>query len=207
MLVRTKATPSTIRMPATVTADMIWRLRVDQYHEMIRKGILTDDDPVELLEGWLVTKMPKNPSHRVTTQLTRKALEALLPEGWYVDTQEPITLSDSEPEPDVVIVRGKIRHYSDRHPGAQDVALIVEVADTTLQRDQGAKKLLYAREGIPVYWIINLIEQQIEIYTEPSESTDTPDYQHYQIYQSSETVPVIVDDDTLGEIAVREFLP
>jgi hypothetical protein len=71
---------------------------------MIRAGILTDDDPVELLEGWLVPKMPKNPPHRITTRLTREALVGILPTGWYVDTQEPITTADSEPEPDVVVV-------------------------------------------------------------------------------------------------------
>ena len=83
--------------------DLIWRLSVEQYHEMIRGGILTSDDPVELLEGWLIYKMPKSPRHSVTTQLTRRALEAVAPAGWYVDTQEPVTLGDSEPELDVMV--------------------------------------------------------------------------------------------------------
>ena len=73
-----------------------------------------------------------------------------MPQGWYVDAQEPITTSDSEPEPDVVIVRGDTRQYLNRHPGAQDLALVVEVADTSLQRDRTSKKRLYARVGIPV---------------------------------------------------------
>jgi Uma2 family endonuclease len=90
---------------------------------MIHLGILSDDDPVELLEGWLIYKMPKNPSHRVTTKLTLKALEAIVPQGWYVDSQEPITLEDSEPEPDIAIVRGDTRDYLDRHLGASDIAL------------------------------------------------------------------------------------
>ena len=96
---------------------------------MVRLDILSDDDPVELLEGWLIYKMPKNPPHRATTKLTRNALEAIIPGDWYVDTQEPITLIDSEPEPDVVIVRSHTRDYLDRHPSAQDIALIVEVSD------------------------------------------------------------------------------
>lgn len=116
--------------------EPIWRLQVRQYYDMIDAGILTDDDPVELLEGWLVTKISKAPPHRIATQLTREALAQLAPPGWYVDDQEPITTTDSEPEPDVVIVRGDRRDYTERHPYADEVALVVEVADTTLQRDR-----------------------------------------------------------------------
>lgn len=81
-------------------------LSVAQYHELIRAGILTEDAPVELLEGRLVTKMPKDPPHRLATGLLREALQKVVPEGWYVDSQEPVTLSDGEPEPDVMVVRG-----------------------------------------------------------------------------------------------------
>lgn len=117
---------------AAVPDDTIWRLTVEQYHRMISAGILTDDDPVELLEGWLVFKMPKNPQHRLATQLTREALTRLIPAGWFVDTQEPITTYDSEPEPDVMIVRGQPRDYANRHPVPAEIALVVEVADATL---------------------------------------------------------------------------
>lgn len=137
---------------AAIPSDMIWRLSVDRYHSMIKNGILTDEDPVELLEGWLVFKMPKNPLHRAATRIVRMAIESILPSGWYVDSQEPIALFDSEPEPDVVVVRGDTRQYLDRHPGAEDIALVVEVSDTTLQRDRSLKKRIYARAGIPIYW-------------------------------------------------------
>ena len=133
-----------------VPTEPIWQLSIDQYHQMIQSGILTDDDPVELLEGWLVSNMPKNPPHSVATQLTRQVLERFLPAGWHVDTQEPITTDTSEPEPDVTVVRGDRRDYLDHHPGPEDVALLVEVADASLQRDRGSKKRLYARARIPV---------------------------------------------------------
>jgi len=113
----------------------IWRLSVAQYHEMIRAGILAEDDPVELLDGCLVQKIIKNPPHCLATGLVRDALEKALPEGWHVKSQDPITLAASEPEPDVTVVRGSRRDYADRHPGPADVALVVEVADTGLQRD------------------------------------------------------------------------
>jgi Uma2 family endonuclease len=192
---------------AAVPPDVIWRLSVDQYHAMIHAGILTDDDPVELLEGWLVAKMPKNPLHRAVTRLIRQALERLVPAAWYVDSQEPITTDDSEPEPDAVVVRGETRHYLDRHPGPQDIGLVIEVADTTLQRDRGFKKRLYARAGIPVYWIVNLPDNQCEVYTEPSGPEPQPDYRQHQNYGASDVIPVMLAGVEIGRIAVREFLP
>src|SRR6266404_5283681 len=136
MSVLTPTMPAlTPRLPA-VPEDHILRLSVEQYHGMIRGGILTDDDPVELLEGWLVTRMPKNPAHRIATRLLQEALEKLIPQGWYAERQEPITTADSEPEPDVAVIRGDTRQYTEEHPGPQNLALVAEVADTTLRRDR-----------------------------------------------------------------------
>lgn len=190
-----------------VPKEPIWRLQVQQYHAMIRAGILTDDDPVELLEGWLVTKMPKNPPHRIATQLTREALAQLVPPGWYVDDQEPITTKDSEPEPDIVIVQGDRRDYAERHPYADEVALVVEVADTTLQRDRTNKKRLYARAGVAIYWIINLIDRQIEVYTRPLSNAETPDYQDRQDFLFEDTIPVVIHGREIGMIPVRALFP
>jgi Uma2 family endonuclease len=196
-----------VEKSAAVPLDSIWRLSVDQYHAMIDAGILTADDPVELLHGWLVTKTSKKPPHRVTTQLTREALAHVLPTGWYVDAQEPITTADSEPEPDVAVVRGGRRDYRDRHPGPLDVALVVEVADTTLELDRGLKKRLYALVGIPVYWIANLSENQFEMYTDPSGPAEAPDYRQRQVYGPSDEIPVIIEGLEVGRIPVRELLP
>jgi Uma2 family endonuclease len=90
--------------------------------------------------------------------IMREELAQLVPVGWYVDAQEPITTNDSEPEPDVVIVRGDRRQYRDRHPGPDDVALVVEVSDSTLQRDRTMKQRMYARRasrptGLSVRWM------------------------------------------------------
>ncbi len=184
-----------------IPTDPIWRLSVEQYHQMIQLGILTDDDPVELLEGWLVYKMPKNPPHRIATKLTRDALDQILPSGWYVDTQEPITLIDSEPEPDIVIVRGATQDYVDRHPTAQDIALVIEVADSTLERDRTSKKRLYARAGIPIYWIINLVDRSIEVYAQP----ENEDYQ--QQTTVTEQIEVVLEGTAIAQISTSNLLP
>jgi Uma2 family endonuclease len=187
--------------------EPIWRLRVHQYHEMIRSGILTDDDPVEFLEGLLVLKMPKNPPHRIATQVTREALAQIVPSGWYVDDQEPITTKDSEPEPDISIVQGDRRDYVDRHPYADEVALVVEVADTTLQRDRTSKKRLYARAGVTIYWIINLVEKQIEVYTKPLSNAEEPDYQERTDFVLDDVIPVIINNQVIAEIKVQSLFP
>ena len=124
-----------------------------------------------------------------------------------VDTQAPITLVDSEPEPDVVVVQGEPRQYLARHPGPQDVALVVEVADTTLLRDQGAKKRLYARAGVPTYWIINLPERRCEEYTDPLSGAEEPDYQQRHDYGIADGIPFVIDAKEVGRLTVAELLP
>jgi Uma2 family endonuclease len=198
---------SPVESVAAIPNDLIWRLRIEQYHAIIQAGILTDDDSVELLEGWLVFKMPKNPPHRATTRLVRTALENILPAGWYVDSQEPITLSNSEPEPDIVVVRGDTRQYLDRHPGAEDIALIIEVSDTTLQRDRTVKKRIYARAGISIYWIVNLVEEQVEVYSQPLVEVEQPDYSQRLDFGRSAVIPIIIEGIEIGAIAVDALLP
>src|SRR6266540_3383250 len=117
------AIPST--PPPAPPEEPVFRLTVEQYHTMIEAGVLTDDDPVELLEGILVFKMPKKPNHRLAVRLLTSALDAMLPSGWHFQAQEPITLADGEPEPDGAVVRGNPRDYSTRHPGPEDVALVI----------------------------------------------------------------------------------
>ena len=192
---------------AAIPNDLILRLRIEQYHAIIQAGILTDDDSVGLLEGWLVFKMPKNPPHRATTRLVRTALENILPAGWYVDSQEPITLSNSEPEPDIVVVRGDTRQYLDRHPSAEDIALIIEVSDTTLERDRTVKKRIYARAGISIYWIVNLVEEQVEVYSQPLVEVEQPDYSQRLDFGRSAVIPIIIEGIEIGAIAVDALLP
>src|ERR1700687_4696306 len=90
-------------VPSTVS---IYQLTVEKYHQMVNTGIISEDEPVELLKGWLVRKTRKNPRHSASTGLTREALANVLPSGWHVESHGPITTADSEPEPDISVVRG-----------------------------------------------------------------------------------------------------
>jgi Uma2 family endonuclease len=130
----------------------------------------------------------------------------LLRSGWFINVQEPVTLETSEPEPDLTVVAGRRSDFRQHHPKPQEVALVVEVADSPLARDRGTKKRIYAQAGIPVYWVINLIDQCIELYTQPSGSTKKPDYLSHQRYQLADEIPVVVADQTLGSLKVPELL-
>jgi Uma2 family endonuclease len=188
-------------------SEPIWRMNVERYHEMIEAGILTEDDPVELLEGWLVEKMPKNPPHTLSTEFTRTALERLAPSGWFVNSQEPITTADSEPEPDLSVVRGERRQYLARHPVPTELAVVVEVSAATLRRDRTTKLRIYARAGVSVYWIINLIDGRIEVYTDPTGPEEKPSYRQRRDYGSADEVPFLIEGREIGRIAVRDVLP
>ncbi len=193
--------------PVTAGDLTLWPLSVAQYHAMVRAGVLDEDDPVELLEGCLVYKMPKNPPHSVVTQLVADTLRRLLPTGWHVLVQEPITLGDSEPEPDIAVVRGALRDYLGRHPDPADLALVVEVADSTLRRDRGTKRRIYARAGIGCYWIVNLQERQLEVYTEPSGLARRPAYGTTQVWGEKAEAPVVLAGVTVGYLPVQAVLP
>lgn len=193
--------------PLIVPDVPIWRLSVAQYHELIHAGVLKDDDPVELLEGWLVTKMPKNRTHSLATQLTREALAHMVLPGWYVDAQEPITTPDSEPETGVMVVRGDRRDFVDKHPAAEAVELVVEVADTTLKRDRTIKLRLYATARIPIYWILNLNERQLEVNISPLGEGDQSRYQRLVVYHERDEVPVVIGGHEVGLLPVRDLLP
>jgi len=192
---------------ASVPTDLIWRLSMEKYHDLVRAGALTEDDPVEFLEGWLVYKMPKNRQHSLATNHTRNAIDRSILAGWHVETQEPITTESSEPEPDVLVIRGEADDYPDRHPGPDDIALLIEVADTTLDRDRGLKKRLYAQSAIAVYWIVNLVDRRVEVYAEPTGPAVAPDYARREDYDSSQSVPLIVEGQQIAEIPVADLLP
>jgi Uma2 family endonuclease len=185
----------------------IWRLSVDQYHSMIDHGILSEDDPVELLGGWLTQKLTQKPAHPIVVDLFREAFVGPVCGPWHVRTQAPVTLPEGEPEPDLALVRGDRRDYLQVHPGPHDVLLVVEVADTSLARDRGLKKRLYAQAGIPVYWIVNLIARQIELYTDPVSTGRIAEYRESHDFGPADTIPVVVDGVEVGHLNVGDLLP
>jgi Uma2 family endonuclease len=190
-------------MPSAIPSGTLplYRMTVDEYH---RIGELLADPRVELIDGYLVKKMPKNPEHSWTTKRVFQALDTRLPPGWTSRQEQPVQIpAYDEPEPDVAIIRGSDADYKHRHPGPADVALLVEVSETSLSTDRSIKCSVYARASIPIYWIVNLVDRQVEVYTNPGPAG----YATRQDFKPGQQVPVVIDGQQCAPIAVDDILP
>ena len=183
------------------------RFTVAKYHEMIRLGVLTTEDRVELIDGYLVNKMPQNDPHVSTIGRLTEDLMRAVPAGWRVHIQLPITLSNGEPEPDGAVVRGDRRTYDRRKPSGADFGLVIEVANTSLGFDRRFKQAEYAAAGIPVYWIVNLVDLQVEVYSDPDPASDPPAYRTRTDHHPGDAVPMTLDGVEVGRLSVADLLP
>ena len=183
------------------------RFTVAEYHRMIRDGVVREGERVELIRGLILNKMPINPPH---TKAVRRLAVLVGPlvraAGWVDYSQQPITLPDSEPEPDFYAATGPEAKYDARHAGPGEVGLVVEVADSSLDDDQGTKLALYAEARIPVYWVVNIPGRLVEVYTQPR-GGKSPTYRKCDRYAPGDAVPVVVGGQTLGSFPASELLP
>jgi Uma2 family endonuclease len=176
---------------------------------MIAGGILTENDRVQLVDGVLVPMPPIGPTHSYVVGEAARILSSLVGAGWHVRTQQPVSLATSEPEPDVAVVRGASALFRQRHPSGSDLALVIEVADTTLRLDRGDKLPVYAAAGIPEYWIVNLESRQVEVHREPvvPHGGAMGDYRFRQLVPHDGVLRLTVDGQTLDDVPVADLLP
>lgn len=141
---------------------------VDDYHRMIATQILIAENKVELLEGQIIEMSPQLPPHSATTQVASDYLRELLAGKATIRVQLPVTVRpNSEPEPDIAVVRINPQRYVNSHPIPDDIFLLVEVADSTLSKDRNQKSRTYAKAKIPEYWVLDVISQQVYVFREP----------------------------------------
>lgn len=189
--------------------DRLYRIPLDVYDRIADIGLLGPGDKVELLDGLLVKKMTKGNPHIVATMLIMEALRDVVPAGFHVRKEDPVVLPvgpkghASEPEPDLSVARGAIRDYLTHKPGPRDVALVVEVSESSLREDRG-KLTRYAWVDIPVAWLVNLNDRTIEVHSDPAGAAG---YRAVATYTDGDEVPVIVDGREVGRIAVADLLP
>jgi Uma2 family endonuclease len=142
----------------------------EEYDKMIAAGIFASGDRVELVDGEILQMTPQGSVHATVILLVQNALRLAFGPAFSIRPQLPIALTpDSEPEPDLAVVSGNPLDYWNQHPAT--ALLLVEVSDTTLERDRQRKGSLYARAGVQDYWIVNLIDRCVEVYREPREGT------------------------------------
>jgi Uma2 family endonuclease len=201
-------TASGLEMPTRIFPDLcgreFFRMSVEEYEELGAQGILTTNSRVELIEGNLVKKHFQSPAHASTVYRLCEDLTKAAPAGWRARFQLPIRMMDSVPEPDAVFARGDRKTLAGRHPTADEVGLVVEVSDSTLRFDHIIKLPLYARAGIPEYWIVNLVDFTVEVYTEP---TFDNGYANRHDYKPSESVPLTLDGVAIASLLVTDLLP
>jgi Uma2 family endonuclease len=180
-------------------------LTTDQYHRMIEAGILVEGTPIELIDGILVRKdrrdsgqdsiMTVGPDHSDVVSELYLLLTQLLSElECFVRSQQPVHIPPShEPEPDVSLLRKKV---TGRHPGAEDLLLVVEVADSSLRYDRETKLPIYASAGIPEYWIVNLADRCVEVYTQADKSSAA--YASRQDFTSGQAIELEVEGQIMS---------
>ena len=144
-----------------------------EYERLVEVGAFQPEDAIELIGGELMVAEPQGAPHYTAIVKTARALTEAFGPGWYVRTEGPIGLDeDSEPEPDVAVVPGGPDDYARAHPSRP--VLTVEVAESSLGADRQHKGSLYARAGLPDYWVLNLIDRLLEVYREPVPDSAAP---------------------------------
>jgi Uma2 family endonuclease len=178
-----------------------------EYERLIELGVFQPGDPIELIGGELMVAEPQGAPHYTAIRKTAKALEAAFGPGWEVRTEGPIGLDDdSEPEPDIAVVPGIPDDYSRAHPSRP--VLIVEVAVSSLALDRQHKGSVYARAGLPDYWVLNLVDRVLEVYREPAPDTSQPfgwRYARREVFDAAARVTPLAAPGS--SIAVSQFLP
>jgi Uma2 family endonuclease len=197
-------------------ADRRVRFTVEQYEQLMRAGFLIEGSPIELLDGQLVWKdrrdhrspgMPIGKWHvKIVKRLYAWLTKICEGHGCYPMSQQPVTLTPTnEPEPDASVILGDSDDDYPRHPEPTDILLVIEVADTSLSYDLGEKLQLYASVEIPMYWVINLADETLDVFEEPD--TKSRVYHRQTVFHKGESVSLTLADGTVVSTPVDSLLP
>ena len=184
-----------------------WRLycmTLEQYESLIASGFFAKHDDVHLINGYVVNRMAESPLHDAVCEASRQAIGAILLAGWHPRGQHGLKIPTqvSIPRPDLAVVRGGPRDYLVRYPEPADTALVAEVSISSLDEDRAMAEI-YGKAGIPVYWIVNVDDGQVEVYSDPSPSG----YRSHQVLAPGHVLSVVIDGVEIGEIPVSDILP
>jgi len=178
-----------------------YRFSVAQYLKLAGEEFFGRENKVELINGLVVEKMTRYAPHDGTLALLYAWFVRQLPKAWVARCQLGLVLAFSVPEPDIAVVRGPEETYQRRQPRAADTGLLVEVAESSLEYDREVKGPLYAEARIPEYWIVNVVDLQVEVYTQPR-GGKSPGYRQRKDYSGRTAVPLVLDGQSIGKLAV-----
>jgi Uma2 family endonuclease len=184
------------------------KFSVEEYYQLAEAGILRHKERVELLLGIVTMMSPIGPPHSTSVDLLYRAFLRLLPASNDYTAGRDVIFADSVTEPDGAVLRGTLREFSKTKATGANVALVIEVAETSLSEDRGIKQRVYAAAEIPEYWIVNLQERKLEVYRRPiSASGEQPaKYEIVEVFLPDQSVDVLIDGTKAGTILVREIL-
>ena len=174
----------------TITA---YKWSIADWHKLIDTGVLAGK-PVELLNGEIIQVSPEGVPHSHTSQSVSDYLRELLLGKAYIRDSHPITLDNSEPEPDLAVVRLPSTIYAQHHPYPEDIYWLIEVSNKTLKIDLETKVQIYARNNIPEYWTIDLVNKKLVVHTQPSGDR----YKQIVNYQTGVVTPQAFPDAVIA---------
>lgn len=198
---------------AGVGGLLLKRWTVDEYHQMIERGVILEGSPLELLDGMLVYKdrgeggrpMTYGPRNATCVRRLAELNDRLTPHGFHMRNQLPITIQpDHEPEPDGAVIKGDYNDYAARHPGPGECVLVIEAADSSLDRDRRFKQAVYARAGIASYWIVNLRNDTVEVYEQPDR--ERGEFRVRRDHQPGEMIEIKLPGSLKIPVGVHEVL-
>lgn len=179
---------TTVVQTEKVSPPTMKRFRAEDFRKMTEVGILPEESGWEVIDGYLIDKMSIGSKHAGTVKKLNKFLTKSVGNITLISVQDPVHIDEyNEPEPDIALLKPREDFYTDSHPTAPDVLLLVEVSDSTVEYDREIKKTLYAAAGIVEYWLVNLQNNTVEVYSQPKNGI----YRLARILESGETIETV----------------
>ncbi|MFO0950217.1 MAG: Uma2 family endonuclease [Isosphaeraceae bacterium] len=185
-------------------------LSAEAFLRGVEQDLFPSDRRIFLWDGRLYEKMAKKIAHSVAGEKVRRALARVLPPGWSLWGENPILADEyTAPLPDLAVVRGELDDYSDRKavPKSAEIGLVVELAESSLREDRTKTLSKYATAGLPVYWLVNLVDRRVEAYSRPRSAEGVGSYDEQRVFLPDDQVPLILDGVEVARVPVAEILP
>jgi Uma2 family endonuclease len=200
-----KPLPRSKRLNGAVSPRDLHRFKLSEFQRMFELGILGEGERLELLEGVVVQMPLAGPSHDGVLGSADEELSPLLPKPWFPRIQCSLFTEDSWVVPDIAVTKGPRKLYHKRHPVPGDIAMIIEVSEGTLARDKGWKAHIYAKASIPWYWVVDVKQRRVEVFSDPSGPSDEPSYRVHESLGLKGSAAVVIAGQQCGRIEVKKL--